>query len=218
MARSTAIARESPSMREEILEAATRRFAAFGFDGVSLQDIADDVHIRKPSLLYHFPSKEALREAVLDKLLDHWADVLPRLLDSAMSGSRRLDALMHEAVAYFTVAPHRARLLLREMLDNPTDVRARLGKQLGPWLLLLADFIRRGQREGLVHRDLDPEAYLSHVITLVLSSVAVAEVATGLYVPKPQRARATERHLNELLRVAKAALFIPKRKREDAHG
>ena len=55
-------------VRSEILRTATRLFAAKGFDGTSLKDIADAGGIRKPSLLYHFPSKEQLRLAVLEQL------------------------------------------------------------------------------------------------------------------------------------------------------
>jgi TetR/AcrR family transcriptional regulator len=205
---------EAPKMREELLEAATRRFAASGFDGVSLQDIADDVEIRKASLLYHFPSKELLREAALEAVLAHWSDVLPRLMNAGMGERRRLDAVMQEAIAYFANAPHRGRLLLREMLDHPDDLRARMDRRLGPWLVLLADFIRRGQSDGRVYADLDPEAYVFHVLQLVLASVAVGAVATGLYAPGTPPAAAMDRHLRELFRLAKSGLFTsPQRER-----
>jgi TetR/AcrR family transcriptional regulator len=210
----TSVGSEAPSMRDEILEAATRRFAASGFDGVSLQDIADDVAIRKASLLYHFRSKEHLREAALEAVLAHWADVLPRLMNAAMGERARLDAVMREAIAYFANAPHRARLLLREMLDHPEDLRVRMDRQLGPWLVLLADFIRRGQRDGRVYAELDPEAYVFHVLDLVLASVAVGAVATGVYAPGTASAPAMDRHLRELLRRAKTSLFTsPQRER-----
>ncbi|GAA0997559.1 TetR/AcrR family transcriptional regulator [Acrocarpospora macrocephala] len=48
------------SMRAEILESAARLFAAHGFRGTSLQDIASDVGCSKASLLYHFTSKDAI--------------------------------------------------------------------------------------------------------------------------------------------------------------
>ena len=48
------------------IAAATRLFAAHGFNGTALQDIADAVGVTKPAILHHFPSKEHVRQAVLD--------------------------------------------------------------------------------------------------------------------------------------------------------
>ena len=97
------------SARDQILESATRLMAARGFEAMSLQAIADEVGIRKPSILYHFASKDALRGAVLDRLLAHWGVVLPRLLmASARDGAGRFEALMGELVAFFAADADRA--------------------------------------------------------------------------------------------------------------
>ena len=60
------------SMKEKILVAATAAFARRGFEGTSLQQLADVVGIKKPSLLYHFRNKDEVRTEVLARLLSQW--------------------------------------------------------------------------------------------------------------------------------------------------
>src|SRR5829696_2564994 len=52
--------------RQQILEAATEEFAAKGFVGATIKDIAQRAKLRSQALIYwYFPTKEALFEAVL---------------------------------------------------------------------------------------------------------------------------------------------------------
>jgi TetR/AcrR family transcriptional regulator len=48
-----------------ILEAARKRFAYYGFSKVTMDEIASDVGLAKPSLYYYFPTKEKLFRAVI---------------------------------------------------------------------------------------------------------------------------------------------------------
>ena len=52
--------------------AATKLFATRGYEAVSLQAIADVVGVAKQTLLYHYPSKEVLRRAVIDQVFEHY--------------------------------------------------------------------------------------------------------------------------------------------------
>ena len=53
--------------REEIIEAATGLFGEVGYHSASLREISSRVGISHPGLLHHFPTKEMLLQAVLER-------------------------------------------------------------------------------------------------------------------------------------------------------
>src|SRR5437879_13145902 len=95
----------SPTTREQILTVARARFSDHGFSGTSLNQIADEVGIRRPSLLHHFPSKDALYRAVV---LDSYGDWLA-LVDNAIEGPRegwaQVERMMRAAFRFLEEHP-----------------------------------------------------------------------------------------------------------------
>ena len=65
--------RQGRPTKERILEAAAELFARRGFPGVSIRDITRTVGIKESSLYNHFRHKEALLEAVLDRMESEFA-------------------------------------------------------------------------------------------------------------------------------------------------
>jgi TetR/AcrR family transcriptional regulator len=195
---------------QKILDQASRLFAAHGFDAVSLADISQRVGIRKPSLLYHFRSKDTLRQAVLEELLAHWNDVLPKLLMAATTGTEQFDAVLSKTVAFFAEDRDRARLILRELLDRPAEIQPLIETHVRPWVTIVADYIRRGQEQGRLWFDVDPQSYVAHVTTLVIGSLATFDAVASLAPADETRKQLLERHTRELLRIAKTSLFRPR--------
>ncbi len=60
--------RDADRSREAILQSAELRFAAHGFDRVSLQEIAADAGLSRGAPSYFFGSKDELYEAVLERV------------------------------------------------------------------------------------------------------------------------------------------------------
>ena len=54
-----------PTTADDLRRVALEEFAAAGYLGTSLQQIADRAGVSKATVLYHFTSKEVLLEAVL---------------------------------------------------------------------------------------------------------------------------------------------------------
>src|SRR5262249_1095479 len=133
------------------------------------------------------------------------------------SGRRRFTALTEELVRFFDSDRDRARLLARELLDNPSDTKRLIVESLRPWILLVAEYIREGQKIGQIRGNVDPESYVLHVIVLVIATVANLSTVSMALVGDPARpsARAQhgqdkqeERHLAELVRMTRTALFV----------
>jgi AcrR family transcriptional regulator len=192
---------QSTGIKQDILRQALQRFGTQGYEATSLQTIADDVGIRKQSLLYHFPSKEALHAAVIEEALDYWRQELPRVIASN-PGYDRFDATVTATLRFFEDDPARARLALREMLDRPDALREGMREHLGPWISMLAEYIRLGQASGMIRAEVDAEAYIVQVFTMIISAAVVGPVMAGA-VGDPDPARRT----SELVRLAGEALF-----------
>jgi AcrR family transcriptional regulator len=77
--------------REDILEAANHAFAARGYRGASLANIAESVGLSQPGLLHHLPSKEDLLWEVLR--VRHERD-LEQVQGMAAERDSYLDALL----------------------------------------------------------------------------------------------------------------------------
>lgn len=56
--------------KQRILEKSLELFSAKGYDAVSVGEIAKAVGIKAPSLYNHFPSKQAIFDAILETSLD----------------------------------------------------------------------------------------------------------------------------------------------------
>ena len=195
-------------VRQRILDQATRLFASRGFDGTSVQAIAEAVGIRKPSLLYHFRSKDALRQGVLDQMLSHWKDELPKVLNAASTGKDRFATGLGAVTSFFVADPNRARLVVREMLDAPESVQRLLDEHFRPWTSMIADYIRTGHEAGSIRRDVDPESWIVQVVTMCIGTIAVGDVTSALVRRGGDGQRpAVHEQMTELVRIARKSLF-----------
>src|SRR5690348_17790026 len=139
--------KERKPTRELLLEEAKKLFAAKGFYGTSLQDIAGRVDISKPSLLHHFPSKEKLYGAVLKEIAERILQELQR--DIASSDDER-EQLHHfvDGFSQWSRGNHQdALILMRELVDNPERAPHAANWYFTPFFEGLVSIVESGQRK-----------------------------------------------------------------------
>lgn len=110
----TAIPR--PDSREAIVHAAERLFLRHGFDGVSMDDLADSAGVARRTLYNQFASKEEILREMLGRLSNRLRDVLPPGIETQGDVETVL-RLVAKAILTFQAPPAYAGLLRMTVAD-----------------------------------------------------------------------------------------------------
>ena len=118
--------------RQRILDTALDTFGRTGIDGASLDDLARSLGLRKQSILYYFPTKVALFEAVVDEAADAFIAELDDVLAGESGGVMASEDVWEQVEGtvrvVFRLAVQRPALLglLREASRPGSPVAAQL--------------------------------------------------------------------------------------------
>ncbi|MFC3616683.1 TetR family transcriptional regulator C-terminal domain-containing protein [Lutimaribacter marinistellae] len=129
MAQDRAPTRIQKKNRATILDAALEVFAAHGFRGATVDQIAAQAGLSKPNLLYYFPSKEAIHAALLEGLLDTWLDPL-RDLDAQGEPLEEIIAYVRRKLQMSREFPRESRLFANEIVQGAPRIQDALRHDL----------------------------------------------------------------------------------------
>lgn len=143
---------------ERILDAALGVFAAHGYRGTRIDEIAEAVGMSKPNLLYYFPSKEALYTAVLTRTLDMWLEPLKEI-DAAADPRQALGAYISRKLEFSRTHAEASRLFAVEIIQGAEMLgrvlRTELATIVGAKVTTLSRWIADGRL-----RAVDPVHFL----------------------------------------------------------
>jgi TetR/AcrR family transcriptional regulator len=156
--------------RQRILGHAVRLFAHHGYGSTSVREVAEAAGITKPTLYYHFGSKEGLFRAIVDDRMD----ALQELVRSTVEGpGPALDRLRTFLEVYLLGAledTDTVRFMLTCSLPGdtadwaPTDhIHSVFGRHLRS-IEPLAEVIRQGISAGELRADLEPRGAVMALI------------------------------------------------------
>jgi TetR/AcrR family transcriptional regulator len=155
--------------RNEILNAAEKRFFENSYDDVSMDDIAGDLELSKTALYYHFKNKASLYFAVVTKGVVILRDTFQKAVKNETTGLEKIISIIHAFSDYIEHYSDYYRLNLSvrvprfmKMLQNyedgvpeieNTEEYGGLKKEL---LDIITEAINLGIKDGTLRKNLEP--------------------------------------------------------------
>jgi AcrR family transcriptional regulator len=165
------------STRDRLLEAAEQEFADVGFEAAKLADIAARAGIRRPSLLYHFKTKEDLYAATVEQAFTRLGVALQATMSAAGDFEARLLATVRGYARFVADHPNVARIVLRETLHGLGPGAEIVLRQIVPIVDAVEDFVRT---RGKAPTNVPP---VRAAILALASALIVRSAASGLREP-----------------------------------
>jgi AcrR family transcriptional regulator len=145
--------RTDPSDRtdttDRLLAAGRRLFATGGFDGTSIRALTSEAGANLGSVTYHFETKEAFYEAVLDQVMGPLRKRIGVLAESPLSAPEKLEMFVRGMFQHLRENPDLPRFFVQEIVlgENPSPQLLRTVRTV---VGTLATVFRQGQEEGSI--------------------------------------------------------------------
>ena len=177
---------KAPQRREQLISVATKLFAERGYEATTTAAIAEAAGVTEPILYRHFASKQELFVAIVREMSEltmrHWEGLIAGTSNPA-DAIRRIARQFPEHVAQLADAYHvihgalstsRDKQVLKVMHEHYAQIEE-----------FFVGIIGRGQKAGLVRRDMDPRLPAWQLIYLGIGIAMISLNLPGLYQGQP---------------------------------
>jgi Transcriptional regulator len=156
--------REKQQRRNDIIDAAERKFFEKGFDGVSMDEIARELELSKPTLYLYFKNKESLFLAVVMRGVVTLRDRFKAAVERETTGLAKARGYINEFFDYARENQEQYRLLnfartrqfMSVIRSGEVDIARDFGNISLEMISLLIDSVELGKTDGTMRKDIDP--------------------------------------------------------------
>ena len=193
---------EATPTHERILDAALGAWGTRGYEATSLDALAESLGLRKQTILYWFPSKEALLDAVIARSAAELSAAMESALARAGGGWDKVEAVVRSV---FRLAARRPELLglVREVSRLGPPAATKMMLELQPLVTRAAEFLQVQMDAGHMRRH-DPNLLLLAIYSTVIGMVTEVDVLRAL--GEEPTARSLVRRRSDVLALLRSAL------------
>lgn len=161
--------------QELIIEKALQRFAHFGIQKTTMNEIADDLAMSKPLVYYYFPDKTSLIIAVIERIINEYQGRLSLIFEQSKSISESLHSMLKLRMEFLE------RYFMLHLDDNTEqslcreDVKSSIVKIRANEISLIAKQFDKAIKEGVML--LVDSSHTAELFVNMLSGIAMWTMA-----------------------------------------
>jgi TetR/AcrR family transcriptional regulator len=188
--------------RSELLSAAVHVFARRGYDGASLQEIADIAGVRQPLIHYHFGSKESLWQASVDFVFSKLDSAFQTISRAAydLEPIDQIRVLVRVLLQFVVQEPDLPLILLNETRDPGPRLDWLVDKYIRKTNKPLSEMLEGARAKGQI-RDLHPLHFTNTVLSTISQLCIAKPLYEALYGPEVIKAEMASDHAEHLIRI-----------------
>lgn len=156
--------------RDAIFQAAARLFSARGFDGVSVDDIADAAGVNKAMIYYHFADKLALFRTVVADMLSAVAERVSAIAGTPIGPSEKLDRFVETFVRQADERPWFPPMMMREISEGAPHLDIDTLAHIRTVFVGFGRILHEGEIAGVFRKIHPVLAYTSIVGPLIMNA------------------------------------------------
>lgn len=175
---------EHMTTKEKILYTALKNFLLVGINQTSLNSIAESVNIKKPSIYYHFKSKDDLVNQCVRNVLDDLEHRLEHSLTQPDNPRAQLEALyecmieFHQNLSLMVYENHHQIVNLNSFLQSASAVndvnQERIETYYHNLQIRLIHMLSDGQKQGVIKNNINKEIVSIDLISRIDGMISLS--------------------------------------------
>lgn len=154
--------KKSAQKRQQLLNAALDVFSIYGFNGASLEEIAQLAEMHKSNIFYYYENKEALYVEVLTTVMQKWLAPL-QMLEADLEPIEALSHYLMTKIEVSRTQPKASKLFALEIIQGAPHILPILKGPLKKLFKRKAKVILNWQEQGKISSHIDPELLIINI-------------------------------------------------------
>jgi AcrR family transcriptional regulator len=160
---------------EKILDTSRRLFVQKGYTATSMRMIAADAGIGKATIYHHFPHKQAIVMALLQKNTARIDEAL-KLVQAEDDPRQRIQVAAAASIKFLLESADIMQIVRREVSGGRDQMQNGFMNFFHEYMALLTSAIRRGTEQG-IFRPVDPQNASRVLMTMIQGTFAMAYIS-----------------------------------------